>query len=155
MTRTTDQYVANEDRLSYYRQANPDLLISIHLNSSVNPVDVHGTATYYKHPFCEPFNRALHAQMLGLGLSDFGNNGGFNFILNNPTEFPDALIETLFISNPEDEMHVLDEGFREQMVARIVAGIKDFLREAEQDKVTKPPTSEESEPSEETPGSDQ
>lgn len=157
MTRTTDQYVPNEERLSYYRQMNPDLLISIHLNSSVNPVDVHGTANYYKHPFCEPFNRAIHAQLLGLGLSDFGNNGDFNFILNNPTEFPDALIETLFLSNPEDEMNVLDEGFRQKMVDRIMAGIKDFLREAELDKVTRKVAEQAATPgsSEESPGSEQ
>lgn len=155
-TRTTDQYVPNEDRLSYYRQSNPDLLISIHLNSSVNPVDVHGTANYYKHPFCEPFNRAIHAQLLALGLSDFGNNGGFNFILNNPTEFPDVLIETLFLSNPEDEMNVLDPVFRQKMVDRIMAGIKDFLREAEQDKVSRKETiAEETAVPEEPPATEQ
>ncbi len=50
-SRTRDQFVANEDRLSDYRRKDPDLLLSIHLNSSVNPVDIKGTATYYRHPF--------------------------------------------------------------------------------------------------------
>ncbi|MVT44109.1 AMIN domain-containing protein [Chitinophaga oryziterrae] len=129
-TRTTDKFVANEDRLDYYRQANPDLLLSIHLNSSGNPIDVKGTATYYKWPFCQPLNYCLHQRMMEAGLGDFGNNADFNFILNQPTEFPDALIETLFISNPEDEMHVLDEGFRHQIADKIVLGLKDFLKQA-------------------------
>jgi N-acetylmuramoyl-L-alanine amidase len=129
-TRTTDKFVANEDRLDYYRQANPDLLLSIHLNSSVNPIDVKGTATYYKWAFCQPLNYCLHQRMMEAGLGDFGNNANFNFVLNQPTEFPDALIETLFLSNPEDEMHVLDEEFRHLMVNKIVLGLKDFLKQA-------------------------
>lgn len=130
-TRTTDKFVANEDRLAYYREMNPDLLLSIHLNSSVNPVDIKGTATYYKHPFCQPLNFFIHQRMLETGLADFGNNANFNFVLNQPTEFPDALIETLFLSNPEDEMHVLDENFRQQMVDKIILGLKDFLQQAD------------------------
>jgi N-acetylmuramoyl-L-alanine amidase len=130
MSRTTEKFVPNEDRLSFFRRANPDLLLSIHLNSSVNPVDVYGTATYYKHPFCEPLNAAIHERMLQTGLRDFGNNPDFNFILNNPTEFPDALIETLFLSNPGDEEKVLQPAFQQLMAEKIMAGVKDYLQQA-------------------------
>ncbi|MCW3462132.1 N-acetylmuramoyl-L-alanine amidase [Chitinophaga nivalis] len=131
-TRTTDRFVANEERLSFFRQINPDILLSIHLNSSANPVDAHGTATYYKHTFCEPLNAAIHRRLVETGLRDFGNNNGFNFILNNPTEFPDALVETLFLSNPGDEEKVLDPAFQQKMVEKIVLGIKDYLQRAAQ-----------------------
>ena len=56
----------------------------------------------------------------------------YNFILNNPTEFPDVLVETLFLSNPADEEKVLDPGFQEEMVEKIVQGLEDFLKEAAQ-----------------------
>jgi len=131
-TRTRDQFVANEERLSYYRRTDPDLLLSIHLNSSINPVDIRGTATYYKHPFCQPLAQAIYNRMLETGLSGFGCNGDFNFILNNPTEFPDALIETLFLSNPGDEEKVLDPAFQAEIVEKIVQGLEDFLKEAGQ-----------------------
>lgn len=131
-TRTRDQFVANEDRLSYFRRTDPDLMLSIHLNSSVNPVDIKGTATYYKHPFCEPLARAILNRLLETGLQSFGCNGNFNFVLNNPTEFPDALVETLFLSNPADEEKVLDPAFREEMAEKIVQGLEDFLKEAGQ-----------------------
>lgn len=130
MSRYTEKFVANEDRLSFFRRSNPDLLLSIHLNSSVNPVDVSGTATYYKQPFCEPLSAAIHERLLQTGLRDFGNNPDFNFILNNPTEFPDALIETLFLSNPGDEEKVLQPAFQQQMVEKIVEGVKDYLKQA-------------------------
>ncbi|RBL93755.1 N-acetylmuramoyl-L-alanine amidase [Chitinophaga flava] len=128
MSRTTERLVPNEERLSLFRRANPDLLLSIHLNSSGNPVDVSGTATYYKHPFCEPLNAAIHKRLLETGLNDFKNNGDFNFILNNPTEFPDALIETLFISNPGDEEKILEPQFQQEIINKIVQGLKDYLK---------------------------
>ncbi|CAL1520821.1 N-acetylmuramoyl-L-alanine amidase [Chitinophaga sp. MM2321] len=128
ISRTTERFVPNEDRLSLFRRANPDLLLSIHLNSSGNPVDAYGTATYYKHPFCEPLNAAIHQRLLETGLRDFGNNSDFNFILNNPTEFPDALIETLFLSNPGDEEKILNPAFQQQLISKIVLGLKDYLK---------------------------
>lgn len=36
-------------------------------------------------------------------------------------------METLFISNPEEEMKILDENFQLLMAEKIVLGIKDFL----------------------------
>jgi N-acetylmuramoyl-L-alanine amidase len=128
-TRVSDVFVDNQARLYNYRQLAPDLLLSIHMNSSVNPVDVKGTANYYKYPFCEPLNRHIHNRLLETGLADFKNNANFNFILNMPTEMPTALIETLFLSYPEDEIRILDEHFRLVLADKIVLGIKDFLQE--------------------------
>ncbi len=65
--------------------------------------------------------------MLELGLKEYGNVGSFNFMLNSPIEYPNALVETVFISNPEDEMKILDENFQQQMADKIVLGIRDFL----------------------------
>ena len=70
--------------------------------------------------------------MLELGLKDQGNNGSFNFMLNSPIEYPNALVETLYLSNPEDEMKILDEGFQQQIAEKIVQGIKDFLEGCKQ-----------------------
>jgi N-acetylmuramoyl-L-alanine amidase len=48
-------------------------------------------------------------------------------MLNSPIEYPNALVEGLFLSNPEEEMKILDPLFQQQAVDKIVAGIKDFL----------------------------
>jgi N-acetylmuramoyl-L-alanine amidase len=48
-------------------------------------------------------------------------------MLNSPNEYPNALVETLFISNLEEETKILDEDFQQEMVNKIVLGIKDFL----------------------------
>jgi len=128
MTRTKELFFDNKDRILFYRDSMPDLLISIHLNSSADPIRVSGTSTYYRYIGFKDLSHAIYKRMLELGLKEYGNVGSFNFMLNSPIEYPNALVETVFISNPEDEMKILDEGFQQQMADKIVLGIKDFLR---------------------------
>lgn len=127
MTRTTEKFVDNKERILFYRDSMPDLLISIHLNSAGDPIRVTGTSTFYRYIGFRNLSNAIYKRMLELGLKEMGNNGSFNFMLNSPTEYPNALVETLFISNPEDEMKILDEKFQQQIADKIVLGIKDFL----------------------------
>lgn len=127
LDRRSDSSFNNEDRLSFFRNADPDILVSVHLNSSADPVHIAGTATYYKYPGNRPLAAAIYQRMQQTGLKGFGCFGGFNFILNEPTEFPNVLVETLFLSNPADEMKALDDNFQQQMADAIVQGIKDFL----------------------------
>ena len=65
--------------------------------------------------------------MLELGLKEWGNTGSFNFMLNSPIEYPNALVEMLFLSNPEEEMKMMNEDFQQQVADKILLGIKDFL----------------------------
>ncbi len=127
MTRTTEKLFENKERILFYRDSVPDLLISIHLNSSSDPIRVTGTSSFYRYIGFKDLSNAIHKRMLELGLKDQGNNGSFNFMLNSPTEYPNALVETLFLSSPEEEAKILDEGFQKQIADKIVQGIKDFL----------------------------
>ena len=127
MTRTSEQFFDNKERILFYRDSLPDLLLSLHLNSSEDPFKTGGTSTYYRYIGFKNLSYSIYKRMLQLGLKDYGNTGSFNFMLNSPTEYPNALIETLFLSNLEEESKVLDENFQQQMVDKIVWGIKDFL----------------------------
>jgi N-acetylmuramoyl-L-alanine amidase len=127
MTRTTEKFVDNKDRILFYRDSIPDLLISIHLNSAADPIRVSGTSTFYRYIGFKNLSHDIYKRMLELGLKDYGNTGSFNFMLNSPIEYPNALVETLFLSNPEDEMKILDEKFQQLIADKIVLGIKDFL----------------------------
>lgn len=130
MTRTTEKFVDNKERILFYRDSMPDLLISLHLNSSGDPIRVGGTSTYYRYPMFRNLSLDIYKRMLELGLKEYGNTGSFNFMLNSPIEYPNALVEMLFLSNPEEEMKILDEGFQQQIVDKIISGIKDFLNDA-------------------------
>ncbi|MGN6292564.1 MAG: N-acetylmuramoyl-L-alanine amidase [Chitinophagaceae bacterium] len=127
MTRTTEKFVDNKERILFYRDSVPDLLVSIHLNSSADPVNVGGTGTFYRYVGFRPLSSHIYRRMLELGLKEYGNTGSFNFMLNSPTEYPNALVEMLFISNPAEEMLILDEKFQQEVADKIVQGIKDFL----------------------------
>ena len=70
-------------------------------------------------------------------LKDFGNVGSFNFMFNAPTEYPNVLVETAFLSNPEEEEKLLNENFQQQIAEGIVRGLKSFLAAQEADTVKK------------------
>lgn len=127
MTRTDDSDLSMIDRTLMLRQQEPDLLISIHLNSSANRA-VKGTSTYYRYLGFRPLTEAILNRMLQLGLNNFGNIGAFNFALSGPTEYPNCLVEAAFLSNAEDEQRILSEKFHRDAAKKICQGIKDWLR---------------------------
>lgn len=132
MTRTFEKFFDNKQRILFYRDSVPDLLVSIHLNSSEDPFRVGGTSTYYRYIGFKPLSLFIYKRLLELGLKEYGNTGSFNFMLNSPIEYPNALIETLFLSNLEEEEKILDPNYQQEMVDKIVLGIKDFLENCEE-----------------------
>ncbi|MFC6996007.1 N-acetylmuramoyl-L-alanine amidase [Rufibacter roseus] len=133
MTREADVTVDNSERVRILKQAQPDLLVSVHVNSAGRP-EVQGASTYYRHLAFRPLSQALYEEVLKLDLKEFGNIGGFNFALNAPTEFPNALVETAFASNPEDEQKLINPEFQEDMAEQIRKGIERFLKETKKRK---------------------
>ena len=134
LTRDADSTIANGDRLRNVLDSGADILVSVHSNSigfTTNPEATKGVSTYYKHPAYRRLSQCILSEVLKTGLASFGNVGAFNFMLNSPTELPNALVELAFISNPEDEMKLLDDEFRQKIAKRIVDGIEDFLDECE------------------------
>jgi N-acetylmuramoyl-L-alanine amidase len=47
-----------------------------------------------------------------------------------------VLVETLFLSSPEDEAKLLDENFQDNIIDKIVAGLQDFLNEQQWNQVS-------------------
>jgi N-acetylmuramoyl-L-alanine amidase len=127
MTREKDTTLSMYERISLLKHANPDLLISIHLNSS-DMDTVRGVSTYYRYIGFRPLSQAILNSMLQTGLHEFGNVGSFNFSLSGPTDYPNCLVEVAFLSNKADEKRILNPKFRQLVAKKIVAGIEDFLK---------------------------
>ncbi|MEP7251673.1 MAG: N-acetylmuramoyl-L-alanine amidase [Ginsengibacter sp.] len=127
MTRTKDTTLSMPERLSFLRKENPDLLISIHLNSASSDT-IQGVSTYYRYIGFKPLSIAILNSVEKTGLKEFGNIGSFNFALSGPTDYPNCLVEVAFLSNPEDEKKILNPKFRSEVAKMIVAGIEDFLK---------------------------
>lgn len=126
MTRTKDTSLSMVERIEMLHRYDPDVLLSIHLNSSDDDT-IRGVSTYYRYIGFRPLSQAVLKQMLGLGLAEYGNTGGFNFALNGPIEYPNTLVEVAFLSNREDEQRILDANFRALVASRIMRGIQNWL----------------------------
>ncbi len=127
MTREKDTSLSMIERTEMLRQWDPDFLISIHLNSG-NSDTVRGVSTYYRYIGFRPLTQFILKRMKELGLKEYGNVGNFNFSLSGPTEYPNCLVEVAFLSNRQDEKKILNPAFHKAVAAKIVAGIKDWLR---------------------------
>ena len=128
MTRTKDTGIEMADRVLMLRKEDPDLLISLHLNSS-NYDSVEGTSTYYRYIGFRPLTQFILKRMEDLGLSDYGNTGAFNFGLSGPTEYPNCLVEIAFLSNREDEKLIMSKAFQKSVAQQIELGIEDWLKD--------------------------
>jgi len=110
------------ERTTFLNHQNPDLLISIHLNSSDKDT-AQGVSTYYRYIGFKPLSVVILNCMLETGLREFGNVGSFNFALNGPTDYLNCLVEVAFLSSKDDEKKILDGEFRIQVAKKVVDGI--------------------------------
>ncbi len=129
MTRTTDTTFGNTDRVLWLQKQQPDLLISLHLNSSADS-SVKGSGTYYKYIGFRTLSTSILKQMLAIGMDEDFNVGNFNFLLNQPTDFPNTLLEIAFLSNKKDERKIMSMQFQNLVAKQVYLGIVDFLNQA-------------------------
>jgi N-acetylmuramoyl-L-alanine amidase len=131
LTRSGNETLSTTARWLIWQKAEPDIVLSFHCNSIGNsdPLRTKGTSTYYKYIAFRPLSETLYDELLKTGLSEFGNIGSFNFLLNAPTEFPNALIEMAFMSHPEDEMKLLNPAFQDKIVSAVLKGLERFLKQ--------------------------
>ncbi len=131
MTRSGDVEVGTADRIEKAIASGARILVSVHCNSigeSADPLLIRGTSTYYRYIGFRTLASTVYDKMLRLGLTQFGVTGGFNFGLNAPTQFPNVLVETAFLSNPDDEMLLIDDAFRCRVALQITLGLEEFLK---------------------------
>lgn len=127
LTREGDTGPSMTERKKIWKEGNIDLAVSVHNNASGNPLIPMGTSCYYKHISNRALAETMHKSMLSLGVANFGLTGNFNFSLNGPTEYPNTLVEGLFMSSlPEEELLASPE-YRKKMAEKVVEGIKNYL----------------------------
>ena len=127
MTRTKDTILSMTERLDLVRNFDPDFLVSIHLNSGASDT-TQGVSTYYRYIGFRPLTVYILNQLLMLGLKEYGNIGQFNFALNGPTDYPNALVEVAFLSNPADEKKINNPKFQKAVAQKIYLGMQDWIR---------------------------
>ena len=127
LTRPGTENVDMDQRKAAALEGGADILISIPCNAGGSPFAAKGTSTYYRHLSQRPLSVYILESILEMDVNNFGNIGNFNFSLNQPTEYLTVLVETLFLSSPEDSAKILDKRFRDEMMDRVAWGLEKFL----------------------------
>ena len=127
LSRTDDRDMSMAERKKIFREADIDLMLSIHNNAGGSPLVPMGTSTYYKHITNRELAATLLKHMMELDVPNFGLVGNFNFSLNAPTEYPNALVECLFMSSLPDEEILADPATPTLIAAKITAGLEEYL----------------------------
>jgi N-acetylmuramoyl-L-alanine amidase len=133
LTRGENDGPSMADRIDRIVRSGAQLLVSIHCNSAgeaSDPLIIRGVSTYYRSIGFKPLADIMYTHMLSLKLQQFGVVGSFNFMLNSLTQMPNVLVETAFLSNPEDEMLLLDDGFRKKVAEQIADGLEDYVKKS-------------------------
>lgn len=128
LTRDGDTGPSMTRRKEIWKNGGVQLAVSVHNNSGGSPLTSPGTAALFKHIFDRPLAEAIARRMLQLDVPFFGLVGNFNFSLNGPTDYPNMLVEGLFMSSLHEEELLADPEFRTRMARQIYLGIEDYLK---------------------------
>ncbi|MFA7148421.1 MAG: N-acetylmuramoyl-L-alanine amidase [Syntrophomonadaceae bacterium] len=136
-TRTTDIYVELEERAAIANRLNAGLFVSIHNNASTDP-SKQGTETYYYAPvnndllFLQLDERKslatnLHQQLIAKLKRPNRGVKTANFSVLRNTTMPSALVECVFISNPDEEQLLQKDYFIQWTAEAIANGIASHM----------------------------
>lgn len=127
MTRTTDVFVGLKERVIFTSCKNADLFVSVHVNSSVSP-EGYGLETHYYTPGSYDFAQAVHKQLASaINSKDRGLFKSKFYVINNDIA-PSILVETGFISNPEERESLMTEARKQKTAEAIAAGIIKYIK---------------------------
>ena len=114
-----------QTRCDVANDVNARMFISIHVNYSDSP-SVNGTTFYWYKPQDQLLAQTLEKQTIPVaGTSDDGPKHE-NFYVIRHTTMPAVLIETAFISNPNDAARLASPAFLQNMAQGIANGVKAY-----------------------------
>ena len=128
MTRDDDIYVSLQDRVSISENYQPDIFVSIHVNSSVRP-EITGVETHYYHQESISLAQTVHSSLASAVQSP--NRGLFKskFYVINHTTSPAILVEIGFISNSSERSQLVGEKRKQATAKAIADGVQDYFKQ--------------------------
>ncbi len=132
MTRDDDNFVGLDERVTMSRQAGATLFVSIHANSIDDRPDVHGLETYH-YNLGEAFADTVHHTILDyfnikkrIPLEDRRVRSA-RFLVLRKSSIPAILVETGYISSPDESPQLGDIKYQTIMAEAIAQGILTYL----------------------------
>lgn len=126
VTRNIDTFVSLEGRTVITAKINPDIFVSIHVNSCVRP-EITGIETHYYHPNSLNLAHIIHASLISnIKTNDRGLFKSKFYVINH-TCVPAILVEIGFISNDRERAELVSEQRKQQTAQAIADGILKYL----------------------------
>ncbi|MFV0440540.1 MAG: N-acetylmuramoyl-L-alanine amidase [Lachnospirales bacterium] len=107
----------------YKDEMQPDMFVSVHVNSAGGITSANGTETYYKESHSYDLAKVFHKHLLAkMGTSDRKVKNS-NFVVIRDTDIPSVLLEIAFISNYSDRQKLMSSEYRDYTAEAIAAGV--------------------------------
>ncbi len=133
MTRTADVYVSKETRAEIGSAAGVSAFISIHQNILEQDSVTSGIETWYNGQTDSTSRQLAQLVQAGAveatGTYDHGTKASEDLYVTRETAAPSCLIETGFLSNPEERDNLLDNTYQQKLIEGIADGIEQFMNE--------------------------
>lgn len=127
MTRISDETVSLQERVEISENANPDIFVSIHVNSS-NSDGPSGLETHYYKDNSLDLAKNVHASLLNhVNTNDRGLFKSKFYVINHTTA-PAILVEIGFLSNPIERAELLTEERKQATAKAIAEGIYGYFK---------------------------
>jgi len=130
-TRTTDVEIDLEPRVQFANRLQADVFLSIHANSLASRnSSVSGVETYHAPGATLGFALAtmVHQQVISAtGARDRGVRSARFYVIRHTT-MPGILLETGFVTNPQEAANLSNPAYQERLAQATAQGVDQFLR---------------------------
>lgn len=128
LTRDDDTFVSLEDRVDFSEAEEPEIFVSVHVNSAVS-TDPNGIETHWYHDYSKPLAEIIHKHFIK-EISESKDRGLFKskFYVINHTTCPAVLCEIGFLSNVEERNAMITESRKQKTAKAIAEGIIEYLK---------------------------
>ena len=127
LTRTDDTYLGLQERCDCTEAENPEIFVSIHVNSAVATAPS-GIETHYYHDNSKQLADIIQKHLTkDINSKDRGVIKSMFYVINHTT-VPAVLVETGFISNPDERADLITEKRKQKTAESITNGIIEYLK---------------------------
>ncbi len=129
LTREGDETLGLAERTEIARRRGAGLFLSLHHNSvgaARDPLAASGYTVFYYQPPGRELAGEIHRALEKAGREGSGVRRRSLAVIR-PTDLVTVLLETAYLSHPEDEAGILDPAGREKSAGAIAAGVLNYL----------------------------
>lgn len=135
LTRDRDYFVGLDERVQMSAHAKADIFVSIHANSIDNRPDVHGLETYH-YDLGVDLAHTVHNKIINVFNTDLKiplndrRVRSARFLVLRKSNIPAILVETGYLSSPEEVAQLGKAAYQTNMAQAIAQGILEYIKKS-------------------------